>query len=88
LRFNSLKVKIMTIVSSKEFAINQDKYFDLAVNGDVCIKNGKNVFHLIYKTIDNKPTKQVPKNKKISKFGQMANSYAGKIQEIGNVWDL
>ena len=31
---------------------------------------------------------QVPPKKKISKFGKMANYYAGKIQEIGNVWDL
>ena len=34
----------MTVVSSKEFAINQKKYFDMAVNEDVYIKNGKNMF--------------------------------------------
>jgi len=34
----------MTVVSSKEFAINQDKYFDLALNEDVCIKRGRNMF--------------------------------------------
>ena len=30
----------MTVVSSKEFSTNQDKYFDMAVNGNVCIKSG------------------------------------------------
>ena len=37
----------MTIVSSKEFAINQNKYYNLAVNYDVFIKRGKNKFHLM-----------------------------------------
>jgi len=29
----------------------------------------------------------IPK-KQISQFGKMRGSYAGKIKEIGNVWDL
>jgi len=37
----------MTVVSSKEFNTNQKKYFDMAVNNDVCIKNGEYMFHLI-----------------------------------------
>jgi hypothetical protein len=36
----------MTVVSSKEFAINQKKYYNLAVEGDVFIKRGKNIFQL------------------------------------------
>jgi predicted transcriptional regulator len=39
--------QIMTTISSKEFITNQKKYFDLAVNEEVFIKRGKNVFHLI-----------------------------------------
>jgi len=42
----------MTVVSSKEFATNQDKYFDLALDEDVCIQRGDNLFHLIYKHVD------------------------------------
>jgi len=38
----------MTIVGSRKFAINQEKYFDLAVNEDVCIKRGGAMFHLTY----------------------------------------
>ena len=39
----------MTVVSSKEFVTHQKKYFDLAMRGDVCIKRGKTIFHLISK---------------------------------------
>jgi len=38
----------MTVVSSKDFAIDQEKYFDLALDGNVCIKRGVNMFYLIY----------------------------------------
>ena len=37
----------MTLVSSKEFISNQDKYFDLALNGGVCIRRGDYMFHLV-----------------------------------------
>ena len=37
----------MTIVSSKEFTSNEDKYFDLALNGGVCIQRGDRIFHLV-----------------------------------------
>ena len=36
----------MTIVGSKEFATNQEKYFDLAVSEDICIKRGESMFQL------------------------------------------
>jgi hypothetical protein len=39
----------MTVISSKEFAANQQKYFNLALKEeDVCIKRGQNRFHLTY----------------------------------------
>jgi hypothetical protein len=40
----------MTVVSSKEFATNQKRYYDLAVNEQVAIKRGKNLFYLICST--------------------------------------
>jgi hypothetical protein len=43
----------MTVVSSKEFATNQDKYFDLALDEQVCIQKGNNMFLLIYKNVNN-----------------------------------
>ena len=41
----------MTIVNSKEFAANQDKYFDLAFDEQVYIKKGDRMFLLIYKNV-------------------------------------
>jgi len=43
----------MTVVSSKEFSTNQKKYYDLAVNEQVVIKRGKNMFHLICTNVGN-----------------------------------
>ena len=37
----------MTLVSSKEFLSNEEKYFDLALNGGVCIQRGDFVYHLV-----------------------------------------
>ena len=36
----------MVIVSTKEFESNQSKYFDMAVDSEVCIKDDKYMFHL------------------------------------------
>ena len=49
----------MTVISSKEFAINQNKYFELALNEYVYIKNGENMFHLAHTTIDKTVKKRV-----------------------------
>ena len=38
----------MTVVSTKEFNTDQEKYFDIAVNGNVCIKRGDNMFYLSF----------------------------------------
>ena len=48
----------MTVISSKEFATNQNKYFELAMNEQVYIKNGENMFLLIYTTVDNTEVKE------------------------------
>ena len=42
----------MTTITGKEFTTNQKKYFDLAINEDVCIKRGKNIFFLICNSVD------------------------------------
>jgi hypothetical protein len=42
----------MTVVSTKEFSTDQDKYFDMAVNGHVCIKRGENMFYLSYAPVE------------------------------------
>ena len=42
----------MTIVNSKEFVSNEDKYFDLAMEEQVLVKKGDNMFFLVYKNID------------------------------------
>ena len=32
--------------------MNQEKYFDLAVSGDVCIKNDNYMFHILCKPVE------------------------------------
>jgi len=48
---NLIKDKTMTVVSTKEFNTDQEKYFDMAVNGNVCIKRGENMFYLSFAPI-------------------------------------
>ena len=36
----------MTVISSKEFVINEDKYFKLALDEQVFVKKGENMFML------------------------------------------
>jgi len=42
----------MTVVSTKEFNTNQDKYFDIALDEQVFIQKGDNMFFLLYKNVD------------------------------------
>jgi hypothetical protein len=42
----------MTVVSSKEFVSNNDKYFDMALDEDVCIQRGNSIFQLIYRPVE------------------------------------
>ena len=43
----------MTVITSKEFASNQKKYFDMAVNEEVCIKRGANRYQLMCQNFNN-----------------------------------
>ena len=49
----------MTVISSREFATNQEKYFDMAENENVCIKRKNGMFHLIYQPVVTQYSKQV-----------------------------
>jgi len=42
----------MTVVSSKEFATKPARYYNLAINEQVVIKRGNNMFHLMYKPVE------------------------------------
>ena len=42
----------MTVISSREFATNQDRYFDMAMNGQVFVQRGENRF--IVTSVDEK----------------------------------
>ena len=42
----------MTVVSSREFATNQEKYFDLALDEPVFVKKGDYMFHIICSNYD------------------------------------
>jgi hypothetical protein len=42
----------MTVVSTKEFNTNQEKYFDMALDEQVFVKNGDYMYHLICSNID------------------------------------
>ena len=43
----------MTVVSSKEFAINEDKYFDLAMNEQVFVQRN-NIMFMVTRANENK----------------------------------
>ena len=45
----------MTVVSSKEFVKNEDKYLDMAVNGQVFIQRGDCMFIVQNFICDNEP---------------------------------
>ena len=42
----------MTVISSSEFFINQNRYFDMAIEEEVCIQSGDNMFQLRYTPIE------------------------------------
>ena len=47
----------MTVISSREFAANQKRYFDLALNEQVYVKRGDYMFHITcsnYETVNKK----------------------------------
>ena len=77
----------MTVVSSKEFAINQKKYLDMAVNGEVCIKDDKYMYHLIANPIEPdiifQPDDDFYKSITIDEFIERA---AVRLEEIDKIY--
>ena len=63
----------MTVVSSKEFTTNQNKYFDLALDEQVYIQNGNNMF-LLYKNVDDMNIKEHDRKKPSDFFGTLSVS--------------
>ena len=45
----------MTLISSNEFAVNQQRYLNLARNEDVCIQNGEEMYPLLCTSIEKQP---------------------------------
>ena len=48
----------MTVVSSTEFATNQNKYFDMAMKEQVFVQRGNNMFHLMFTSNDDATVKE------------------------------
>ena len=74
----------MTVVSSKEFSINQEKYFDLALNEQIFIQRGDYMF-IVTRAADKKIKKNktddftlVNNNKLSNKFRGVFSKEAGK----------
>ena len=42
----------MTVISSKEFAINQKKFYNMALNERVFIRRGRNMFSLAHTVVE------------------------------------
>jgi len=42
----------MTVVTTKEFNSNQEKYFDMALDEQVFVKRGNYIYHIICSNID------------------------------------
>ena len=42
----------MTVVSSTDFAVNQKKYLEMAVNSEICIKDDKYLYRLTANPIE------------------------------------
>ena len=51
----------MTVVSTKQFNTNQERYFELAENEEVCIKRGNGMFYLTFRPLDVQYPEQVIK---------------------------
>ena len=52
----------MTVISTQEFVTNQNKYFNMAIHQDVCIKRDEGMFQIRYNPIEDNYVKK-PKYK-------------------------
>ena len=42
----------MTLINTKEFLANEEKYFSMALNSEVCIQRGDFLYHLVSTPIE------------------------------------
>ena len=74
----------MTVVSSKEFVVNDDKYFDLALDEKVYIQKENNLFILVYSNVDDMNTKEPKRNKPSDFFGTLSVSEGEEFHKYVN----
>jgi hypothetical protein len=77
----------MTVIDSADFAINQDKYFDMAINGQVMVQRGTNIF-IIMSANDHGGHYSPEFVEKIRKAEQ--NISEGKfvhVKDVNNIWN-
>ena len=48
----------MKVVGGKEFVPGQKRYFDLAIEEDVCVENSEDRFHFMYNSIEEPHAKE------------------------------
>ena len=75
----------MTVVSTKEFNTDQEKYFDMAINGNVCIKRGDNMFYLSFAPANEYPEQPILKpDDRLSKAITVDEFLVGVHEDIHN----
>ena len=48
----------MKVAGSKEFVPSQKRYFDMAIEEDVCVENGQNRFHFMCNSVEEPHAKE------------------------------
>ena len=73
----------MTVVSSKEFTINDDKYFDLAMNEQVFVQR-ENIMFIVTKVNDTKEKHIQSNETALSGTSKLSDKFRGVFsKEVG-----
>ena len=73
----------MTVISSKEFSINQEKYFDLALNEQVFVQRGDYMF-IVTRVVDKKIKYVKTGDATLSDTSKLSDKFRGVFsKEIG-----
>ena len=84
MRGKFIKEKYMTVVNSKEFVSNQDKYFDIAMNEQLFIQRGDYTF-IIARTNDKKREHEKTDDVTFSGINKLSDKFRGVFsKEVGN----
>jgi len=76
----------MTVVSTKEFATNQEKYFDLAIDEEIFVKRGDMMF-LVSRVYDNKPKKRLKPDDDLRRAITMDELLEKVLVDIDNFYE-